>query len=558
MGEPRAGRARPWWVGAVGYQLYPRSFADSDGDGVGDLPGAVERLDHLAWLGADVVWVNPFYPSPMRDAGYDVSDHCDVDPRFGRLADVDALLARAHALGLRVVVDVVPNHTSSEHPWFRAARSSRESPYRDYYVWRDPAPDGGPPNNWRSVFGGPAWTYDDASGQYWLHLFLPEMPDLNWANPAVAAEFDRILEFWLDRGVDGFRVDVAHALLKHPDLPDLPPAEPGDAAGPATAHDALDHVYDVDQPGTPDLYRRWRDIVDPRGGVLLGEVYLLEAARVGRYVAGQQGLHLAFWLGLLHCPFEPDALRRTLRDAEAEIAPCVAWPVGTHDRPRGATRFGGGPAGRERALALATLVLGLPGLPFVYQGEELGLADVDVPPEAMRDPVAWREDPDRSRDPARTPMPWEPGDGLGFTGPGVTPWLPFGPRGEADTVAGQRDDAASPLRRFRALIAARRSLDGLSGEAATEWLDHPGQAVLAYRRADALVLANAGDAPAAWPLPPGRWEVAFDSLAGAGAGAGGPERADPGGAASARAAREGAVLEGAVRLAPRQALIASG
>lgn len=531
---------RPWWAEAVGYQVYVRSFADADGDGLGDLRGITDRLAHLAWLGVDTVWINPFYTSPMRDAGYDVADYCAVDPRFGTLADFDRLVTRAHELGLRVIVDVVPNHTSSDHPWFRAARSSPDNPYRDYYVWRDPAPDGGPPNNWASVFGGPAWTYDEDSGQYWLHLFLPEMPDLNWANPAVADEFDAILEFWLDRGVDGFRVDVAHALLKHPEFPDLPPvAGPSDddGTGSASGFAALDHVYDFDQPATPDVYRRWRRVVEERGAVLLGEVYLLEAAKVGRYVTEQQGLHLAFWLGPLHCRWEADALRETLRGAVTEIGEWVAWPVGNHDRPRNATRLGGGRAGRERAMALATLMLGLPGVPFIYQGEELGLADVEVPAEAIQDPVGHRNGPERSRDPARTPMPWEPVEGFGFTRPDVTPWLPFGPRQDADTVAVQRTDPASPLQRFRALIAARKSISDLTRTPAraTEWLDGEGEPVIAYRRGSALVVANTLDEPTVWTLPPGRWQVAF----------------------ACHAEAEGTQLEGKVRLDPRQALIAT-
>lgn len=535
------GTPAPWWADAVGYQVYIRSFADADGDGLGDLRGITERLDHLVWLGVDAVWINPFYASPMRDAGYDVADHCAVDPRFGRLSDVDTLVARAHELGLRVIVDVVPNHTSSDHPWFRAACSSRDSPYRDYYVWADPGPGGGPPNNWVSVFGGPAWTYHPPSGQYWLHLFLPEMPDLNWANPAVADEFESILEFWLDHGVDGFRVDVAHALLKHPDFPDLPPAEPvddDDGTGSADSFAALDHVYDLDQPGTPDIYRRWRRVVEEHGGVLLGEVYLLEAARVGRYVTEQQGLHLAFWLQPLHCRWQPDALRETLRAGVEKIGPWTAWPVGNHDRPRNVTRLGGGRPGRERALAFATLMFGLPGVPFLYQGEELGLSNVAVPAEALQDPVAHREGPDRSRDPSRTPMPWEPVEGFGFTTPEATPWLPFGPREAGDTVAVQREDPDSPLGRFRALIAARKSIADLTRTPAegTEWLDAEGEPVIAYRRGAALVVANAVDEPVSWPLPPGRWRVAFDSHAEA----------------------EGALLDGEVRVQPRQALIAVG
>jgi alpha-glucosidase len=539
MAEPVLAQPPAWWAGATGYQVYVRSFADGDGDGLGDLRGLAGRLAYLAWLGVDVVWLNPFYVSPMRDGGYDVADYCDVDPRLGSLADFDAVVARAHDLSLRVIIDIVPNHTSSDHPWFVHARSSRDSPYRDYYIWRDPASDGGPPNNWVSIFGGDAWTYEHATGQYWLHLFLPEMPDLNWANPAVADEFDAILTFWLDRGVDGFRVDVAHAVLKHPDLPDLPPAEDaGDGQDDQDTNStarwrALAHVYDLDQPATPGVYRRWRKLVDARDGVLVGEVYLLDAAAVGRYVADQQGLHASFWLRLLHCRWEADALRTVLAAGVEEIGHATTWPLGTHDRPRTATRFGGAAEGRQRALALATLVFGLPGVPFVYQGEELGLSDVALPPAAMRDPVAWRDGPHHSRDPARTPMPWEPVAGYGFTAPEVSPWLPFGPRQDGETVAVQRDDPGSTLHRVRALIAVRRAVSDLAGAAETHWLDAPGDPVLAYRRGSTVVMANTLDDAITVAVPAGAWRVAFDSLA----------------------AGEGAVVSGEVALQGRQGLI---
>lgn len=529
----------PWWTRSVGYQIYVRSYADANGDGLGDLPGILERIDHVAWLGADVVWINPFFPSPMRDAGYDVADYCGVDDRFGQIADFDAVVARAHELGLRVVIDVVPNHTSSDHPWFVAARSARDDPYRDYYIWRDPAPDGGPPNNWASVFGGRAWTYDDATGQYWLHLFLPQMPDLNWAHPAVADEFDAILRFWLERGVDGFRVDVAHALTKHPALPDLPEVtELADGRRPLTGasrtFDGLAHVYDFDQPDNVEVYRRWRRVVAEHDALLLGEVYLLDAAAVRRYVADQSGLHLSFWFGPLHCDWDADALRATLREAVAELGRWVSWPLGNHDRPRTASAFGGGAPGRERALALATLMFGLPGLPFVYQGEELGLDDVEVPVDQLQDPIARHSTPERARDRARTPMPWEPVPGFGFTTGGTQPWLPFGPRTDADTVAGQRADPDSTLRRYRALVAVRREVGDLTADTPTRWLDAPGEAVIAYRRGDALVVANTGDDPVAWPLPAGRWRVRFSSTS--------PDD-------------ERRTIVGEAALAPRQALV---
>jgi alpha-glucosidase len=351
-----------WWAGAVGYEVYIRSFADSDGDGVGDLGGLLGRLDYLAWLGVDVVWVTPFYPSPMRDHGYDVADFRAVEPTFGDHEVLDEVIARTHELGMRLLIDLVPNHTSSDHPWFAAARSSVDDQHRDYYVWRDPAPDGGPPNNWMSVFGGPAWTLDEASGQHWLHLFLAEQPDLNWENPAVADEFDDILRFWLDRGVDGFRVDVAHALRKAPGLPDNPPATtPDDAEMGTVAADweTLTHLHDQNQPEVLDIYRRWRQVVEPAGGVLLGEVYLLESEHVAPYIAADDGLHLAFWFQPMHVPWT--SVGTSLREGTSLRPSGVAWVQGSHDRARAATRYGGGDLGRRRQLAVATLQAGMPG-----------------------------------------------------------------------------------------------------------------------------------------------------------------------------------------------------
>lgn len=514
----------PWWAGAVGYEVYLRSFADSDGDGIGDLRGLRERLDYLAWLGVDVVWITPFYRSPMLDHGYDVSDYTGVEPLFGSVEEVDALVARAHELGLRVVIDLVPNHSSSEHPWFRQARSSRDNPYRDFYIWRDGKPDGAPPNNWVSVFGGPAWTYDEPTGQWWLHLFLPEQPDLNWDNEAVRAEFDDVLRFWLGRGVDGFRIDVAHALVKHPDLPDIPestrPADPHDIGDAVSRSDweRYEHPYDIDQEGVTEIYRRWRAVAEPYGGLLLGEVYLQDPAKLSRYLNPQDGLHLSFWFKPLHIRWSPEAIREVLRSALAEVPDHLAWVQGSHDRSRAVTRFGGGDLGRARSLALGTLYMGLPGMPFVYMGEELGLDDVPVPPERSQDPIAVRHSaPERARDNCRTPMPWTPEPGHGFTFAGVEPWLPFGDRHAEDTVAVQRDDPSSWLSRWRRLIAARRSCD-LRGE--VDWVGGHGD-VVAYRRGDTMVAANCVEAAAALELPPGRWTVLFDSCAEADEEAGG-------------------------------------
>jgi alpha-glucosidase len=516
--------ATAWWHGAAGYQVYVPSFADGDGDGLGDLRGLHDRLDYLAWLGVDLLWLTPFYPSPLADHGYDVADHRQVDPRFGSLEVFDALLAKAHKLGLRVLLDLVANHTSWRHPWFVASRASRNSPMRDWYLWRDGQPGGQPPNNWASAFGGPAWTYDPGSNQWWLHLHLPEQPDLNWANPAVAEAIDQVIGFWLDRGVDGFRVDVAHELVKHPDLPDNPPAPDGRREpGAVPAWQALEHRYDLDQPGVLEVHRRWRRRADRRGALLLGEVCLLDAGRLARYLRGD-GLHAAFWLEPPALGWDPRALRRSLRAALAATPPgSLAWAQGSHDdQARAASRLGGGEAGRQRSLALATLLAGLPGIHFTYQGDELGLPDGQVPLERLRDPLALRSGiPELTRDRARTPMPWQPGPGLGFT-TAARPWLPEGGRRPADTVAVQRADPASMLHRYRALLAARRRhLPAV--EVPVEWLGEDGP-LLAYRRGALLVAANCGQAPAALRPPgPGRWALVFATAPRhAAAGASGP------------------------------------
>jgi len=497
-----------WWRDAVGYEVYIRSFADGDGDGVGDLIGLHRRLDHLAWLGVDIVWITPFYPSPMADFGYDVSDYCGVDPVFGTLDDFDRVVERAQELGLRVMVDLVPNHTSDQHPWFVDARSGRDAGHRDWYVWRDPAPGGGPPNNWVSHFGGPAWTLDEATGQYYMHLFLPEQPDLNWANPAVADAFDDVMRFWLDRGVAGFRIDVAHSLVEDPDYRDNPVLRPlTDDMSPRQAFASFDHSYDLDQAAVFAIYRRWNRLVHPYDAALLGEVYLTDAGRVGRYVEPGR-LHLAFYFKAMHIGWEYSALAALLRDGYEAAGGGVAWVQSSHDDPRPATRFGGDDAGRERALVLSTLYAGLPGMVFLYQGEELGLTDGAVPPEQSADPAGTRNiNPADSRDGCRTPMPWAPVDGFGFTDAGVEPWLPFGGRSATDTVEVQSAEPASWLHRYRRLLEVRRRL-GVSGP--VEWLpSDEASALLGYRRGSTMVVANVSDQPVHFDPPAGSWEVTY-------------------------------------------------
>jgi alpha-glucosidase len=503
----RRRRPAPFWRDAVGYQVYLPSFQDGDGDGWGDLQGVPARLDHLADLGVDVVWLTPFYLSPLRDHGYDIADYRRVDPRHGGDRALDTLLAAAHRLGLRVIGDLVVNHTSDEHPWFQAATSDPTGPYRGYYIWRDPAPDGGPPNNWLSHFGGSAWTLDHRSGQYYLHLFRPEQPDLNWHNPAVADEVDGIIEHWLTRGLDGFRVDTAAYLVKHPDLPDNPPLPDGvlsPLGGSTAAWRRQDHRYDIHQPDVHAIHARWRRIADRHGGFLVGEVYQLDPPALAAFVTAER-LHSSFWFGLVEADWDPPRVRAMVR-AASQASPRLSWVLGNHDRRRAASRFGGGRLGARRQLALHVLTAFLPGTMWLYQGEELALEDGAVPAEAAADPLGVAE-PEQSRDGARTPMPWQPGHALGFTT--ATPWLPAGGRTPADTVAVQAGDPASPLRTMRRLLAVRRRLLVHPDLTAPVWATPDEGDVVVYRRGRVTVAVNLGDATAAAPPLDGR--VVFDT-----------------------------------------------
>src|SRR5947209_3812887 len=420
--------ASPWWKEAVFYQIYPRSFADSNGDGVGDLEGIRRHLDHLQWLGVDGIWICPFYPSPMADFGYDVADYCDVDPLFGTLDDFDRLLADAHARDIRVIIDWVPNHTSDRHPWFVESRSSRDNPKRDWYVWRHgvPGPNavaGGPdqrPNNWRAAFGGDAWTWDETTEQWYLHLFLPQQPDLNWRNPDLVDAMHGVLRFWLDRGVDGFRIDVVQGLAKDRELADDPPGT------------VLPRSSTNDHPDAHPILRELRRLVDgyPQEPVLVGEVYLLSTEQVVRYLGHGDQLHLAFDFTSLYAPWDAAAWRACVERVGAALGPVDAWPTWTlsnHDNVRHRTRYDG-PAGDARARAAAVLLLTVRGTPFLYEGEELGLEDAEIPPERVVDPGG--------RDGCRAPIPWDPSPDHGWGVPGGGPergdgpWLPWPP--EAD------------------------------------------------------------------------------------------------------------------------------
>lgn len=504
-----------WWDAAVGYEVYVRSFFDTDADGVGDLAGVREKLDYLAWLGVDVVWLTPFSRSPMADFGYDVADYESVDPLFGDLATFDTLVAEAHTLGLRVVMDLVPNHTSNQHPWFVESRSSVDSDLRGYYHWRQPGPDGGRPNNWVSHFGGPAWTLDETTGQYYLHLFLPEQPDLNWNNPRVVREFDGILEFWLARGVDGFRIDVAHGLVKNMLMPDNPMRFPIDASmSPRQVFAAYDHRYDLDQAGVVSIYRRWRRLADAHDALLLGEVYLRDndPSKVSRYVSSGDALHRAFYFAPMHVPWEPRPMWSCFRDALDEAPTDLSWAQSSHDDPRAATRFGGGDLGRARSRAYTVLLFALPGLPFLFQGDELALEDWPVPSGDRADPIGTRNaNPLDTRDNSRTPIPWAPGPHRGFT-TGPSTWLPVGDRRDDETVAVQRDDPSSALHAMRTLLHLRRNLTDLGDPSVpVEWLTARSDHVIALRRGATICAVNVGDGTATLALPEGRWRLRYSS-----------------------------------------------
>ncbi|MGI8662662.1 MAG: alpha-amylase family glycosyl hydrolase [Acidimicrobiales bacterium] len=441
-------RDEPWWRSAVVYQIYPRSFADGSGDGIGDLAGLRAKLEHLAWVGVDAVWLSPIFSSPMFDFGYDVSDYCAVDPVFGTLDEIDALIAEAHELHIRVLLDWVPNHTSHEHPWFVESRSSRDNPKRSWYVWRDPRADGGPPNNWTAAFtDATAWELDPRTEQAYLHLFLPEQPDLNWADPALEAAMHDVLRFWLGRGIDGFRMDVIHCIGKDPALPDDPPEWVG------VPHTAINDVAE-----THPLLRRIRGVLDSYDGdrVSIGEVFLAYdnatvTERTVEYLGDGDELHLAFDFAPLRTSWKAASFRRRIEAIEAAYtgARWPTWVLSNHDNPRHRTRYG---ATEARARAAAVLLLTLRGTPFLYAGEELGLEDAAVPDDRVVDPGG--------RDGCRAPIPWSRAAPHGWDG--EAPWLPFSPDPAGRSVETLRADPGSILHLYRRLIAVRRASPALS------------------------------------------------------------------------------------------------
>lgn len=490
-----------WWRTAVCYEIHPRSFADSDGDGVGDLRGAAGRLPYVRDLGADAVWVTPFYPSPLADGGYDISDHTAVAPDLGTLGDFDDFAGRAHTLGLKVIIDLVPNHTSEAHPWFRAALAAGPGPGQDRerYIFRTGRGLDGelPPNDWQSAFGGPAWTRLP-DGEWYLHLHAPQQPDLNWRNPEVAADFEATLRFWLDHGVDGFRIDVAHALFKADGLPD---AGPGQHQDPARNH--LMPYYDQEE--LHPLYRGWRTLLDrhppvpgavaPRDRALVAESAVFDPERLARYVRSDE-MQQAFNFAFLEAPWSAPALRSVIDSslaATASVGAPVTWVLSSHDAVRPVTRYGS----LARARAAALLMLALPGAAYLFQGEELGLPQALVPDERIRDPLWSRSGHrDRGRDGARVPIPWSgtrPPYGFSTAAPDRT-WLPqpegWGPL----TAQTQQDDPHSTLGLYRAALRLRRE-HPVAAHGTLRWLSPPGAPYLAFERDGLACVVNLGTDP---------------------------------------------------------------
>jgi alpha-glucosidase len=447
-----------WWQTGVIYQIYPRSFLDSNGDGIGDLPGITSKLEYLRELGVDAIWLSPIYPSPMADFGYDVSNYTDVHPLFGTLEDLDNLLRQAHERDLKLILDFVPNHTSDEHPWFQAARESCTNEYRDWYIWRDPAPDGGPPNNWMSKFSGSAWQFDEQTRQYYLHMFDKKQPDLNWRNPKVRRAMYNVMRFWLDRGVDGFRVDALAVLLKDEQFRDNPMNQAWKSGDPSNFQQI--GRYTEDQPGMHEIMQEMRsltDMYDQR--LLIGEITLPVERLMPYYGELLDEIHLPFNFQFVNLPsWEARTIRQEVEDYEVAL-PQGAWPnwvLGNHDRSRIATRLG-----RERARLAQMLLLTLRGTPTCYYGDELGMQDISLLPESMLDP-AGKLDPLHSRDPQRSPMQWDSNPNAGFCPAGVKPWLPVANDYQTFNVAAEQRDPRSFLALTRALLDVRRSCFALT------------------------------------------------------------------------------------------------
>ncbi|MCC6491795.1 MAG: DUF3459 domain-containing protein [Pirellulales bacterium] len=488
-----AEREHQWWQKGVIYQIYPRSFQDANGDGVGDLRGILSRLDYVQWLGVDAVWLSPIYPSPMADFGYDISDYCSIDPLFGSLDDFDELVRQVHRCGMKLVLDFVPNHSSSEHPWFKESRRSRDNPKRHWYIWRDPAPGGGPPNNWLSQFGGAAWEFDDATGQYYYHAFLKQQPDLNWRNPQLREAMLNVLRFWLDRGVDGFRVDVIWHIVKDDEFrnndPD-PDYHPGLAP-----HRQLLATYNTDRPEVHQVIEKMRDVLNEYDHrMMVGEVYLPVERLVTYYGGEGEGVHLPFNFQLIELPWHARIIADAIEKYEGLLPPhgWPNWVLGNHDNPRIATRIGA-----AQARVAAMLLLTLRGTPTLYYGDELGMHNVPIPPDRVQDPFE-KNVPGLGlgRDPERTPMPWNDQAHAGFSA--AAPWLPIGEDAHSRNVEAMRADSTSILALYRRLLELRRQESALHIGSYAAVPAHENLLAFRRRKGDSLFLValNFGHEPA--------------------------------------------------------------
>jgi alpha-glucosidase len=445
-----------WWQTGIIYQVYPRSFQDSDSDGVGDLRGIIQRLDYLEWLGITAIWISPIYPSPMADFGYDISDYTGIHPLFGSMQDFDELLRQAHQRGIKVILDLVPNHTSEEHPWFLESKSSKDNPKRDWYIWKDAREDGSAPNNWLSVFGGSAWQWDEKTKQYYYHAFLKEQPDLNWRNKEVQEAMFEVMRFWLNKGVDGFRVDVMWHMIKDELLRDNPP-------NPEYQPQMLDYhqllpVYSTDQPQVHDIVEKMRKVTDEYDRVIIGEIYLPIERLVVYYGVDNKGAHLPFNFQLISVPWDAATISSIVDKYEGAL-PSQGWPnwvLSNHDKPRIASRVG-----LQQARVAAMLLLTLRGTPTMYYGDEIGMMDVPIPPEEVQDPQGLNMPKKHlSRDPERTPMQWDDSEHAGFTI--EKPWLRLARNYKRENVQTQKSDAYSMLSFYHRLIRFRQSEPALT------------------------------------------------------------------------------------------------
>jgi len=525
-----------WWRGGVIYQIYPRSFLDTDGDGIGDLKGVTAKLDYVASLNVDAIWLSPFFVSPMEDFGYDVADYRDIDPMFGTLADFDAMVAAAHDRGLRILIDLVLSHTSDRHPWFVESRKSRDNPRADWYVWADPKPDGTPPTNWLAMFGGPAWEWDSSRRQYYMHNFLTSQPDLNYHNEDVQDAILDVARFWLDRGVDGFRLDTVNKYVHDRDLRDNPPMGPGMRAtvDPGNPIAMQQPVYSINRPENLAFVERLRALLDEYPGTTtVGEIgnRMADGPELGQYTAPGR-LHMAYSFDLLHAPITAPAVREAAERARTLGALWTSWPFSNHDVVRVVSRAGLGP---RSGPMLLQLMMCLYGTPTMYQGDELGLPEADVPFALLQDPYGRRFWPEiKGRDGCRTPMPWQGGSThAGFTT--GTPWLPVGDAHAARAVDRQDADPASDLNRARAFIGWRRETKALTtgGIAFLAEADP----VIAFTRTGAdgtalVCIFNLSEAPARWTAPFGITLIDVPGMEGA-ALDGGTVALDPVGAAIA-------------------------